>query len=49
MLDQIVDKAHYQETDAIDALKIEALYKLDLCSRVISDPVYSSSPFSTPR
>ncbi|KAG0251208.1 hypothetical protein BG011_007784 [Mortierella polycephala] len=44
MLDQIVDKAHFQETDAIDALKIEALYKLDLCSRMSPDIPYSSKP-----
>ncbi|KAG0006936.1 hypothetical protein BGZ65_001544 [Modicella reniformis] len=42
MLDQVVDKAHFQETDAIDALKIEALYKLDLCSRMTPDIPYSS-------
>ncbi|KAG0199344.1 hypothetical protein BGX28_007368 [Mortierella sp. GBA30] len=41
MLDQVVDKAHFQETDAIDALKIEALYKLDLCSRMSADVPYS--------
>ncbi|GJJ70713.1 hypothetical protein EMPS_03063 [Entomortierella parvispora] len=49
MLDQIVDKAHFQETDAIDALKIEALYKLDLCSRVVSDPIYSSPSLTESR
>ncbi|KAI1300977.1 hypothetical protein EDD11_005919 [Mortierella claussenii] len=42
MLDQVVDKAHFQETDAIDALKVEALYKLDLCSRMRPDLPYSS-------
>ncbi|KAF9159601.1 hypothetical protein BGX21_002795 [Mortierella sp. AD011] len=42
MLDQVVDKAHFQQTDAIDALKIEALYKLDLCSRMRPDTPYSS-------
>ncbi len=44
MLDQVVDKAHFQETDAIDALKIEALYKLDLCSRMSPDTPYASEP-----
>ncbi|KAF9287630.1 hypothetical protein BGZ68_001552 [Mortierella alpina] len=44
MLDQVVDKAHFQETDAIDALKIEALYKLDLCSRMSPDTPYTSEP-----
>ncbi|CAO3573017.1 unnamed protein product [Mortierella alpina] len=44
MLDQVVDKAHFQETDAIDALKIEALYKLDLCSRMSADTPYASEP-----
>ncbi|KAG0010016.1 hypothetical protein BGZ80_001858 [Entomortierella chlamydospora] len=42
MLDQVVDRAHFQQTDAIDALKIEALYKLDLCSRMRPDTPYSS-------
>ncbi|KAF9355157.1 hypothetical protein BGX34_010626 [Mortierella sp. NVP85] len=37
LLDQVTDKAHFQLTDAIDALKIEALYKLDLCSRMRAD------------
>ncbi|ORZ12956.1 hypothetical protein BCR41DRAFT_355963 [Lobosporangium transversale] len=41
MLDQVTDKAHFQETDAIDALKLEALYKLDLCSRMSADTPYS--------
>ncbi|KAF9109538.1 hypothetical protein BGX27_007501 [Mortierella sp. AM989] len=40
MLNQVTDKAHFQETDAIDALKIEALYKLDLCSRMQPDTPY---------
>ncbi|KAF9568336.1 hypothetical protein EC968_002946 [Mortierella alpina] len=44
MLDQVVDKAHFQETDAIDALKIEALYKLDLCSRMSADTPYAPEP-----
>ncbi|KAF9178061.1 hypothetical protein BGZ51_007378 [Haplosporangium sp. Z 767] len=43
MLDQVVDKAHFQETDAIDALKFEALYKLDLCSRMSPDTPYPSN------
>ncbi|KAF9312991.1 hypothetical protein BG003_005705 [Podila horticola] len=42
MLDEIVDRAHYQETDAIDALKLEALYKLDLCSRMTEDQPYAA-------
>ncbi|KAF9336376.1 hypothetical protein BG006_008884 [Podila minutissima] len=42
MLDEIVDRAHYQETDAIDALKLEALYKLDLCSKMAEDQPYSA-------
>ncbi|KAG0304512.1 hypothetical protein BGZ98_005427 [Dissophora globulifera] len=40
MVDEIVDRAHFQQTDAIDALKIEALYKLDLCSRMHPDTPY---------
>ncbi|KAG0312535.1 hypothetical protein BGZ99_009454 [Dissophora globulifera] len=40
MIDEIVDRAHFQQTDAIDALKIEALYKLDLCSRMQPDTPY---------
>ncbi|KAG0049479.1 hypothetical protein BGZ83_005729 [Gryganskiella cystojenkinii] len=47
ILDQITDKAHFQETDAIDALKVEALYKLDLCSRVHADPEYTSVALPT--
>ncbi|KAG0332027.1 hypothetical protein BG004_001418 [Podila humilis] len=42
MLDEVVDRAHFQDTDAIDALKLEALYKLDLCSRMSADLPYSS-------
>ncbi|KAF9026087.1 hypothetical protein CPC16_007431 [Podila verticillata] len=42
MLDEIVDRAHYQETDAIDALKLEALYKLDLCSKMAEDQPYAT-------
>jgi len=42
MLDEVVDRAHYQETDAIDALKLEALYKLDLCSKMAEDQPYST-------
>ncbi|KAG0037233.1 hypothetical protein BGZ82_002907 [Podila clonocystis] len=42
MLDEIVDRAHYQETDAIDALKLEALYKLDLCSKMTEDQSYAA-------
>ncbi|KAF9428803.1 hypothetical protein BGZ94_000982 [Podila epigama] len=41
MVDEVVDRAHYQETDAIDALKLEALYKLDLCSKMTPDQLYA--------
>ncbi|KAF9583786.1 hypothetical protein BGW38_008549 [Lunasporangiospora selenospora] len=41
MLDQVTDKAHFQQTDAIDALMTEALYKLDFCSLLRSDTPYS--------
>ncbi|KAF9431322.1 hypothetical protein BGZ76_000464 [Entomortierella beljakovae] len=40
MLDQSTDKAHFQETDAIDGFKIEALYKIDLCSKMQPDTPY---------
>ncbi|KAG0093622.1 hypothetical protein BGZ93_007815 [Podila epicladia] len=42
MLDEVVDRAHYQDTDAIDALKLEALYKLDLCSKMAEDQSYTA-------
>lgn len=48
MLDEVLDRAHFQQTDAIDALKIEALYKLDLCSRMSADIPYSDIPTDTP-
>lgn len=48
MLDQVVDRAHFQQTDAIDALKIEALYKLDLCSRMSADIPYPDIPADVP-
>ncbi|KAG0367914.1 hypothetical protein BC939DRAFT_448355 [Gamsiella multidivaricata] len=47
MLDQVTDRAHFQKTDAIDALKLEALYKLDLCSKMAPDRAYSSPLHTT--
>ncbi|KAG0225057.1 hypothetical protein BGW42_004688 [Actinomortierella wolfii] len=46
ILDEIVDRAHFQETDAIDAIRLEALYKLDLCSSVVQDKPYDGKSSS---
>ncbi|KAG0252710.1 hypothetical protein DFQ27_007893 [Actinomortierella ambigua] len=40
MIDEVLDRAHFQETDAIDAIRLEALFKLDLCSSVVPDMPY---------